>query len=342
MKKWAFLGFALLMVGCGGANSASNGLTHNYLGTQAPGDVWSWQIDETTFAATNQTLGLHYSGTKSTLSTGFMKLTVTSTDDSGVTAGQSAYALELPGTALLIKPVGADTNPPIVASSLGSNPAGPQVSFNYVAIGKVGFNAATDQAYGHTTLDVTGNHYTGVTYQWAIDGTQLANGSANLMGENGLMTDLNGSNGASVTGAMTPSGVCALDYGPNRGGVIGVKQPAANIDLADLASRHYRGFLINQGKTQCVDVTTNGDGTLHGRGYALGTGVEDGTFDGGAGVTISFTSQPNPGEIILHLAFGNGFETMAAAINVVGGKYMMFCIGVGGDGTPYNVVLVEN
>lgn len=343
MRKWAYLSFGLLLCGCGGANSAStSGLTHNYLGTQAPGDVWSWQLTDTSFTATNQTLNFHYSGAKSTLPTGFMKLTVATTDDPGVTVGQAAYALELPGTALLIKPVGGDTKPPIVASSLGSNPAGPQVKFNFVAIGKVGFNAATDQTYGRTTLNVSGNSYTGITHQWANDGTQLADGNANLTGDNGLMTDLNGPNGVPVKGAMTPSGVCVLDYGPNFGGIIGVKQPAANIDLTDLASRHFKGFLINQGKTQCVDVTTNGDGTLHGHGYALPAGVEDGTFDGGGGPTLSFTSQPSPGEITVRLAFGNGFEDMAAAINVVSGKYMMFCCGVGQDGKPYNVILVEN
>ena len=141
---------------------------------------------------------------------------------------------------------------------------------------------------------------------------------------------------------MTPSGVCALDYGPQKGGVIGVKQPAANINLADLASRHFRGFLINQGKTQPVDVTSNGDGTLHGKGYALPTGVEDGTLDGGSGVTVSFTSQPNPGEVTVTIASSGGSESMAAAINVVDGKYMMFCCGVGQDGKAYNVILVEN
>ena len=343
MRIWAYLSLGLLLCGCGGAtSSSSNGLTHNYLGTQAPGDVWSWQITESTFTATNQTLGLHYSGTKSTLPTGFMKLQVITTDDPGVSAGQSAYALELSGTALLIKPVGGDTKPPIVASCLGSNPPGPQVKFNFVAIGKVGFNAASDEVFGYTVLAVSGNNYSGPTHRYTVTGSPLTDGTANLVGDNGLMTQLNGPGGAPVTGAMTPSGVLALDYGPNLGGVIGVKQPASNIDLADLASRHFKGFLINQGKTQCVDVTSNGDGTLHGQGYSLPSGVEDGTFDGGGGPTLSFTSQPNPGEITVRLAFGNGFEDMAAAINVVNGKYMMFCCGVGQDGKPYNVILVEN
>ena len=339
MTKWAYLGLGLLLCGCGGATGLTANVSHNYLGTQGPGDVWNWQLGDTTFTATNQTLGYHYTGTKSTLATGFMKLTVGSTDDPNVSVGQSAYALELPGTALVLKPAGADTKQPIIASSLGSNPPGPQVSFNFVAVGSATFNAATDQAYGHVTFDVTGNNYNGTSHRFAIDGKALADGPANFVGNNGLMTD---TGTPPATGAMTPSGVCALDSGPQKGGVIGVKQPAANINLADLASRHFRGFLINQGKTQPVDVTSNGDGTLHGKGYALPTGVEDGTLDGGSGVTVSFTSQPNPGEVTVTIASSGGSESMAAAINVVDGKYMMFCCGVGQDGKAYNVILVEN
>src|SRR5579862_1076431 len=105
---------SLLMVlwGCGGSGvgggSASPSL-RSYVGTQGPGDVWSWQLTGTTFTATNQTQGFHYTGTEATLPTGFLKLTVGTTDDPNVTVGQSAYALELPGTALVMKPAGADS-----------------------------------------------------------------------------------------------------------------------------------------------------------------------------------------------------------------------------------------
>jgi len=338
------MGIGSLILGCGGTASVS-GTPHSYLGTQAPGDVWSWDVSGSTFTAQNQTLGFHYSGTKSVLQTGFLKLIITSTDDPNVTVGQSAYALEIPGTALVIKPAGADTKPPIVACSLGSNPPGPQVSFNFVAIGSNTFNPVTDQAYGHVTFDVSGNDYSGTALRWAINGTQLADGPSDFTGDNGLMTEANGPLGVPATGAMTPSGVCAIDYGPGNGGVIGVKQPAANVDLAVLASKHFKGFLINAGKTQCVDVTSNGDGTLHGAGYLNPTGVETGTFDpNGSGVTITFTGQPNPGEVTVSIVTSGGPELLVAAINQVGGKYMLFCFGVdqGGAGAPYNVVLVEN
>lgn len=346
-KSAALLGLLVVLAGCGGGGATSTAPVvspahRSYLGTQAPGDVWSWQLNDTTFTATNQTLGTHYSGTKSILSTGFMKLTVTATDDANLTPGQSAYALELPGTALLIKPAGADTKPPIVAGALGSNPAGPQVSFNFVAIGSANYDRVNDQAYGHVTYDVSGNTYAGMSHRWNIDGSPLSDGPSNFTGDNGLMTDTNGPMGYTATGAMTPSGVCVLDYGPNVGGVIGVMQPSANINISDFASRSFKGYLINSGKTQCVSVTSNGNGTLHGSGYANPMGVETGTLDGGSGVTISFTGQPNPGELTTTLTTSGGTETLTGIVNQVGGKYMMFCFGVGSDNKPYNVVLVEN
>ena len=341
-KSLTFLCIGVALSGCGGSLTA-NSASHSYLGTQGPGDVWAWDLTGATYTATNQTLNHHYSGTKAVLPTGFLKLTVQNTDDPNVTVGQSAYALELPGTALILKMAGDDTKAPIIASSLGSDPTGPQVTFNFVAVGSQNFQPATDQAFSNVTLGVAGNIYSGVTHRWAVDGSPLANGAADFSASNGLMTDLIGINGVFGTGAMTPSGVCVLDYGPNNGGAIGVLQPAANVNLADLATRHFRGFMINQGKTQCVTVTPNGDGTLHGAGYQLPSGVETGTLDNGGGPTVSFTGQPNPGEVTINIAYGGGAsDNLVAAINRVSGKYMLFCFAVGQGGTPYNVVLVEN
>ena len=347
-KLAAVTGVLVVLWGCGGSGTTSGGSAspalHSYLGTQGPGDVWSWQLTGTTFTATNQTQGLHYTGSESTLTTGFLKLTVATTDDPNVAVGQSAYALELPGTALIMKPMGADTKPPIVAASLGGNPAGPTASFNYVVIGSSTFQA-TDEAFGHVTFNVTGNTYSGTTKRFEINGTALADQLLTLTGSNGTMTQTNNGGGPAATGAMTPSGVCVFDLGPGNGGVIGVKQPAANVDLVDLGTRSFRGYMIDQGKTQCVTVTPNGDGTLHGTGYSNPTGVETGTTDSGQGPTITFNGQPNPGEVQITLTYpgGGGSENLVAAINRVGGKYMLFCMAVSAQGgTPYNVVLVEN
>ncbi len=267
-----------------------------------------------------------------------MKLEVAATTDPGVSVGQSAYAVEMPGTALIIKPAGQDTRPPIVAASLGTNPAGPQVSFNYVDVAKSGW-AMSDEAYGHVTFDVNGNSYGGTADRFEIDNTPMSQGFTGFTSVDGHMTANVG--GVIVNGVMTPSGVCVMDYGPGMGGFIGVKQPSAPTNLVTLGTKSFRGFLINQGKTQCVTVTPNGDGTLHGTGYQNPSGVETGTSDGGAGVTITFLSQPNPGQITMSIGTSGGAETLVACVSVVNGKTMLFAFGAGG-GEPYNVLLVEN
>ncbi len=344
LKKTLLFGFAAFvfysLFGCAGSGLVADA-TRSYLGTQAPGDVWDWTISKSTFSATNETNGFIYSGTKSVLSTGFLKLVITSTTDPNVAVGQAAYALELPGTAMIIKPAGADALPPIVACSLGSNPPGPTVSFNFVAIPKTGQNAQ-DEAYGHVTYTVAGNDYQGQTQRFAIDGTSLPSTLSHFVGDHGRMTNLNGPNGTTTSAAMTPSGVCALDYGPLAGGAIGVLQPAQDVDLAGLAMKSYRGFLIDQGKTQCVSCAPNGNGALHGSGYANPDGVETGVSDGGSGVTVTFSSQPNPGLVKIDLSSSGGSESLVAAVNVVAGKTMLFGYGLGGDGKGYNFLLVEN
>ena len=160
-------------------------------------------------------------------------------------------------------------------------------------------------------------------------------------GVNGLMTTTNTPGNVPAKGAMTPSGVCVLDYGPSNGGAIGVRQPAQPIDLSALGTKSFLGFLINQGKTQCVAATPNGDGTLHGAGYANPSGVETGASDNGSGVTVTFASQPNPGQVKLNIATSGGSETIVACVAQVNGKYMLFGFGAGSGGEPYNIVFVE-
>ena len=82
-----------------------------------------------------------------------------------------------------------------------------------------------------------------------------------------------------------------------------------------------------------------GNVVLHGQGYENPSGVETGTLDGGSGVTVTFTSQPNSGEVKVNIATSGGNESLVACVNQVNGKYMLFGFGVG-PGTPYNIVLV--
>src|SRR5579864_7172487 len=83
----------------------------SYFGTQSPGDSWSWTITKNsagsgTFSAVNNTSGKTYSGNVVTLSNKFLELTITTTTDSNVTVGgasATAYALEFPNTAVIVR-----------------------------------------------------------------------------------------------------------------------------------------------------------------------------------------------------------------------------------------------
>jgi hypothetical protein len=332
---------AVALSGCGGSTSSASSATRAYLGTQAPGDYWNWSIKNGTFTATDNTLGYTYSGTETMLSTGFLKLVVQATTDPGVTVGQAAYAIELPDTALIVKPAGADTRPPIVACALGSNPAGPTVTYNYVVVPSTTWTIAK-AACGDVTFAVTGDTYAGTKSPFDINGNPLTQGSFTFTCVGGRMTDPNGTGGVTYNGAMTPSGVCVIDYGPKNGGIIGVQQPSANVDEATLASQSYRGFLIKQGVTECCVATPNGDGTLSGKAYTEPNGVETGTFQGGeSGVTASFGTQLEPGLVEMNIVTSGGSETIMCCVSVVGGKTMLLGFGDGGGSNPYNIMFVQ-
>jgi hypothetical protein len=302
--------------------------------------VWDWSIQNGSFNATNETKNYTYSGTATALPTGFTKLLIQSTSDPGVTAGQSAYAIELPNTALLIQPAGADTLPPIMACGLGANPAGPTVTYNFVTVPSSTWSIA-QAAAGDVTFNVAGDSYSGNTAQFDITGQSIAGGTASFTCTNGRLSNPNGPNGTVLNGAVTPSGICVIDFGPNNGGIIGVKQAGVNVDTSTLANMTFNGFMVRQGVTECVQASPNGDGTLKGKGYASDGGVETGTFETGAsGVSISFGGQLAPGLVKMNVTTSGGSETIMCCVNVVGGKTMLLGFGAGG-GSAYNVMMVQ-
>jgi len=328
--------------GCGGGG-ATVAATRSYLGTQAPGDVWTWDIKTDSFSAKNETTNTTYEGTSEKLSNGFLKLTLTGTNSLSAAAGESAYAIELPNTAVIVKPAGADTQPPIVCAALGGNPAGPTASFNYVAIPKHNYTS-NEMAYGWVTFNVNGNDLTGTSNDYKMDDTPQNNGPVHLTGDNGRLSQFDQNGNLQATAGISPTGVCAFDYGPGNGGVIGVAQPAADLDLADLASKSYNGFLVETGHTQAVTCAPNpANGRLMGHGYASGAAIETNTFDDGGGLYFNFVSQPQHGLIRVHLEFVNGGgEDLVMAASQIGGKYVLYAFGWNASqSSAYNVVLVE-
>jgi len=192
--------------------------TANYVGTQSPGDFWSWTIDSVagTFSATNNTKSFNYSGTVSALAgnPGISKLSVTSTTETGLTPPQSAYMIEVVNTALLVAnapiyttPSGTQQSikPPIFATAQGSCPS-TGVNVNWIAMPSANWCSTAgdpnplvnggagctsgDNAFGTAAISVSGSTYGMTVTSYRLDGTADPSGPFILSGcscSNGLI-----------------------------------------------------------------------------------------------------------------------------------------------------------
>ncbi len=335
---------ALLPACGGGGGGGGDADTREYIGTQSPGDLWSWEIlSDLTWTASNNTLGYTYSGTWTTLPSGFLKLTILVTDEPGAMAGDVAYALEVPDTVLVVKPAGVTSNL-IIAARIGTCPGTGTLDLNWVELTSSGFNELTDTAYGTSEATISGPSWSVSNAEYLLDGSP--NGVdliTTLSCSGGLITD---SGAPSEVIAIAPTGVFISDSGPGAGGVIGMSEPAAPIVLSDLvaAGREYRSFQYKDASIGIADsranwARPNGTGGLTGGDYV---DIETNAEDASSTATILFTSQPSPGVVRGTLTDGAGTSDIVFMVNRIDGRYFLFGVAVDtNDGLAYNFVAIE-
>ncbi|HEY8090058.1 MAG TPA: hypothetical protein VIF09_19485 [Polyangiaceae bacterium] len=234
----------------------------SYLGTQPPGDVWSWTLDHGagTFSAEDQTTGYTYSGTLSQVTgpgivgNGFTRLGITATTDPSASGWQKqeAFAVEFPGVALLVSPPGPpaplDAGPDngyysrlIVAAALGACPSA-GATFNTMVIPTTGWagqsfylspgQSITGPGYGTVTLATSGGGYTigGSTSQVTLSYTDGGDWLILDAGVTSIAASTYGCDGGTLTSAtsgtptvgLTPAGVLIEDMGGHDPSVAGV------------------------------------------------------------------------------------------------------------------------
>jgi hypothetical protein len=319
-------------------------VTRTYVGTQAPGDLWTWSIlPGGTWNATNDTLGFMYAGTWATLPSGFVKLTIATSTDPGTAAGDAAYALEVPDSVLVVMPAGADENL-ILAARTGTCAAGPSLALNYVQMTDSGFDELTDEAYGVAAVTIAGSTWSGTGASYLLDGTSLGSSPLpSLTCSLGLVTNPLDPSDVSV---YAPTGVLISDSGPGMGGVMGMDAPATNVDLSDVLAlgREYRAFSYQDESLTGQDnrphwARPNGTGGLAGGDYV---DIETNVEDMATSATLLFTSQPLPGVVNGTLTDGAGTSPIVFMINRIAGRYFLFGVSVNtSDGLPYNFIALE-
>ena len=328
--------------GAGGDDAAEGDETRTaeYLGTQNPGDVWTWTLvmdgSIGTFSATNETLDYDYSGDVDTLPNDFLRLTVTTSTEPGMTLPAIAYAIEIPYTALIVKPEGDDSV--VVCAAQGACPTA-DASYNWVPLMQNTFDLATDTAYGVTDTTISGSDFAFDSQFYLLDGS--SNGTENITGFScsaGRIT----TSGDPLTIGVTPSGMLIGDHGPGAGGFVGMHAPADPVDLDDLLAhgREFRGVVIKAKATgeesEAVWARSDGlDGFLGGSYDDFEAGIED-----TESTAITFDAQPSPGVFNATQTETSGSSSLVIMVSRINGRYFIYGAGAGAPHTVASNFLV--
>ena len=333
----ALLGSTFYVTGCS-SDSGSSVTTTNYAG---PGSSWSVALNsDNTFVITYaETVGgdveLTVNGTYTTTTSGYLKLTVTSSDGvDGPTAGDQAYAVNIPGFVFLLKPMSNDGEIiPMIAT--GTCPTS-TLNFNWMV------TSHEDSGNGNQLYD--GRDLVGTA---SFDGTDTLTLGAKYDLENdslGAGDTMTGScsNGIiSITSPETvniwlsPSEAALVQVYNGANDSVIVAMPQETLSAASDLNGDYYGILFNEAvdensdsETQPVWMTISGGNATAG-GF---TDVDAGTKDNSDTVSYAFTANsPANGFISGTLTAGADTTPMTCqtTLDVNGsGKNLIFCVGI--------------
>jgi len=371
---------SMLLVSCGGGGGGGGGdavpesTTRAYVGTQTAGDFWTWSMTTSstgaeTFTAANEVTGYTYSGTATPLAgnaTGFTKLTYTASTDPGVTAGATAYMIEIPGTMVMAVPgpftqlnngdgilYTGSNNPPVVALAQGTCPTS-SGSFNWVMVPPMGWCSGGDSqgtcpngpgsvgpAYGTAQITVLGDLYDMTVQPYLLSGTSQASFTLT----NGTCSDgvISGTDslGRVLNIAFTPSGLFFIDLPRGQGSMVGA-DATTPVDFSDflqngrtfigwgfMSIRDFNDPSYTAPDTSAVLGVANGT-TINGSSFL---DLDSGTLQSGSGATLNLVSQPSPGLITFTVQQSDGTHDGVFVITQVGGEYYYFGISDHWEGT---------
>jgi hypothetical protein len=344
--------FSLLVItggvylGCGSSPLLLSGIdiVRAYLGTQSPGDVWSWivtGVDSGTFVATKETASdtYTYSGTFDKVPSGYKKFTVDWSDQGGLSLPADVYGLELPGTAFYVKDPAANV---VVATAKRESLPDPE-NYVWVKIPTTSWSTSVD-SYGTLevlpgpepgTYSLEGISYTfndTVQSDWIFGPFIFADGQLTM----------EGSGWDIYIGANK---VFAVDKGPGNGGYFGSEMQYGSVTGEAIGAEYlgisyllyptgtqeskFIGFARHPGipwKSRLFEISDPETGTVNPNSYAtwefgsiLSGNIWRGTLDEPSGSTTPFKM----------------------IISKINGKHLLSGIGEAADGRPYSVFAIE-
>ena len=270
---------------CSDSNSSTSG-TVNYSGPGSYYDV-SMDYDNNMFEMDvydeyNGTLEFSIDGSFERLSTGFLKLTVenSSDTDNGPSAGDQAFAMDLPGFALIVKPIG-DGNDEVIPMLAGGSCPSEEVNLNWIIAqghDEKDPSAANQEWFGGFTWDGNGSAEVTSDYSLAdnfpspdnaggFDSISCDNGFAQIIESNEVQANLWLTAGG---GAMVET----FDSGDRNQTILAL--PQQEVATSNLEGSYY-GLVLGGGDgPEPVQVILDNSGSGTGAAY---TDVESGDVD---------------------------------------------------------------
>ena len=361
-RKFQLLGLAALMtvlgsvvISCGDDTAA----TQSYTG---PGSEFGIVLNgDGTFVVTKKssiggTTTLTVNGTYSRLSTGFVKLTVTSSDPvDQVPAGETAYGLEIPGLAFLLKPAGSDANIiPMVVS--GDCPTA-DMSMNWIQV-------ETDDSQIATST--SSDYYGTFTYTHSTTSASLP-AKYNLvnttsLGSSSIGTLTCSAGTATVSGAdmfLTGQGGAIVHTNTSSTSADGmiVAMPNGTLTTTTALEGSYSGLVFDKAQTSSgsnanrifpvsVTLTASTSTTITGVATKFSDVETLPTVASDATLSLTSVDSPSAGFIRGTITIASSTTNLVcmAKTDVVGsGKNMLFCIGQSPNSSTkhFNILLVS-
>ncbi len=350
----------LLMVACGGDNkdkSSNQDTIYSYVGaggtnltlTSANNMPGRW---DTTINSTSNTFSIEYrlnptstspdfdvNGTYITLPNNFLELNITSSSNSNVNNGDTAYALEVPGYALFVKPTGSGDTISMITS--GTCPS--SLDANWINVKTNDDTSdANEDFFGTFTYDSSTNDFD-VPFGYALTNgfSSIAQShDLNATCSNGILS-ITASNGNVTKGYLSASGGAIAYHDLND---ITIAIPKDNITLADINGT-YSGFIYrnDSGNDQSA-IKMVCDSTGNCTGYE----IDRNDLNTSTSVTITYTTPNDPSTGFITGTLTDGGSTtsnVACSVDLDAGgsgKNVLNCaLAKNGHTNLRNVILVQ-
>lgn len=337
-----------------------------YVGTQSPGDVWSWALDKGQGHMTaswdhgtfdDESDDISIEGTFDVLPSGFLKVTITKTEPvtSEIPTDGTAwfYAMEVPNMVMIIKPEGSIKGD-LIAMVAEGDCAAVAGDYNYIITAPGNgetYDPVTEEAFGFVTLAQSGDAFEITGEKFSLDCI------SNVCSESGIITGLpkatcTSGGGVEIIeagetraqGQFANAGAMMLDFGYGNGGVLALKADnSATKEM--LKDNSYVGLVYspeeNDNKTipVVVNFAENNIGNMIGEATPY-SDVETGALDTNNGALI-LVDNVSKGRVLGRMDFGGQQTDMAAALLVNGNDQILIISSTSvSNGTPPFIVVL--